>query len=184
MSVIKKRKFENSHKSYLWLLTPGSVLFYQTAEQFNQLNEEKTNLLQRVAVYLHNYSVTHSSRYVSETSPRDSIKSELVYAESVTSHRSNVSRMSELSSRSSVKEKRIEAAKANLALRLAEEEQRRAIEGELRLHDIEKKQGELAREQKLKEEDLERSRRLEVLKQETDRKLAGVRQQAALMTLN
>ena len=166
------RKFEDSHNSYLWLLTPGSVLFYQTAEQFNQLNEEKTNLLQRVAVYLHNYSVTHSSRYVSETSPRDSIKSERVYAERVTSHRSNVSRMSELSSRSSVKEKRFEAAKANLALRLAEEEQRRAIEGELRLHDIEKKQGELAREQKLKEDELERSRRLEVLKQETDRKLA------------
>ena len=138
--------------------------------------------MQRVAVYLHNYSVTHSSRYVSETSTRDSIKSERIYAESVTSHRSNVSRMSELSSRSSVKEKRIEAAKANLALRLAEEEQRRAIEGELRLHDIEKNQGELTREQKLKEE-LKRSSRLEVLKQDTDRKLAGVRQQAALMTL-
>ena len=50
---------------------------------------------------------------------------------------------------------------------------RRVIKGELRLHDIEKKQGELARGQKSKEEELERSRRLELLKQETDKKLAA-----------
>jgi hypothetical protein len=70
-----------------------------------------------------------------------------------------------------------------LALRLAEEEQRRVIEGELRLQEIEKKQRELARQQKFEEEQLERSRRLESLKQETDRKLAEVRQKAVLTTL-
>ncbi len=91
--------------------------------------------------------------------------------------------MSELSSRSSVKEKRIQAAKANLALRLAEQEQRRVMEGELRLHEIEKKQRELARQQKLEEEELERCRRLEALKLETDRKLAEARQQAGLTSL-
>jgi hypothetical protein len=56
------------------------------------------------------------------------------------------------------------------------------IEEELRLHEIEKKQRELAR-QKFEEEQSERSRRLESLKQEIDRKLAEVRQKAVLTTL-
>ena len=177
------RKFEDSHNSYMSLLNPDGEEFYHAVEHFNKLYEERTTLLQRITVYLQNYSVTHSNRYSSEMSPKNSVRSERVYAESVASHRSSVSRTSDFSSRSSVKEKRIQAAKANLALRLAEQEQRRVIEGELRLHEIEKKQRELAREQKFKEEELERSRRLEALKQDTDRKLAGVRQQAALTTL-
>ena len=112
--------------------------------------------MQCVAVYLHNYLVSHSNRYVSETGPRNFVKSERVYAESVTLRRSSVERTSHLSSRSSVKEKRIQAAKANLTLRLAEEEQCRVIEGELRL-DTEKKQRyrketeRLDREQKLED---------------------------------
>ena len=150
------RKFEESHNSYMSLLNSDSVAFYEAVEQFN--------LLYEVTVYLHNYEVTRSNRYVSETSPRGSVKREHVYAESVASHRSSVSRVSELSSRSSVKEKRIEAAKANLALRLAEQEQRRVMEGELRLHEIERKQRELARRQKLEVEELEQCRRLEALK--------------------
>ena len=105
------------------------------------------------------------------------------YAESVTSHRSNVSRESNVSSRSSVQEKRAQAAKAKLALQLAEEERRRMIEGELKLLEIEKKQRELERQQKLEKEELHRLRKIETLKQETDRNLAEVRQQAALMDL-
>ena len=41
----------------------------------------------------------------------------------------------------------MQTAKANLAFRLSEQEQRQVIEGELRLHEIEKKQRELTREQ-------------------------------------
>ena len=175
------QKFEDSHNSYMSLLNPDSAAFRQAVEQFNQLHDEKSTLSQRVIVYLHNYSV--SNRYISEMSSKDHVESEHAYAQSLTSHRSSVSRTSQLSSRSSAKEKRIQAAKANLALRLAEQEQRHVIEGELRLHEIEKKQRELAREQKFEEEELERSRRLETLKQETDRKLAGVRERAALTTL-
>ena len=58
------------------------------------------------------------------------------------------------------------------------------IERELRLHEVEKKQRELVREQKsVEEEKRERSIRLETLQQETDQKLARVRQKAALTTL-
>ena len=128
------------------LLNPNSAALRQAVEQFNQLHDEKSTLSHCVIVYLHNYSV--SNRYVSETSPRNHVKSEHAYAESVTSYRSSVSRTSQLCSRSLVKEKRIQAAKANLALRLVEQEQRHVIEGELRIHEIEKKQRKLAREQK------------------------------------
>ena len=61
------------------------------------------------------------------------------YAESAASHTSNRSRTSRTSSRSSVQEKRANAAKVKLALQLAEEERRRTIEGGPRLLTIEKK---------------------------------------------
>ena len=66
-----------------------------------------------------------------------------------------------------------------MALRLAEGEQNRVLEGEFRLQDIERKQRELETQQKLEEEELKRTRQIETLKQETDRELAEARQQAA-----
>jgi hypothetical protein len=65
--------------------------------------------------------------------------------------------------------KRVQAAKAKLALRLAEDERNRVVEGEFRIQDIERKQRELETQQKLEEEELKRTRRMETLKQETDR---------------
>ncbi|CAB3998013.1 Hypothetical predicted protein [Paramuricea clavata] len=63
------------------------------------------------------------------------------------------------------KKKRVQAAKAKLALRLAEVERHRVLEGEFRVQDIERKQRELETQQKLEEEELERTRRIETLKQ-------------------
>jgi hypothetical protein len=67
------RKFEDSHMSYISLLTPGSAAFNQAVEQFSQLSEEKITLLQRVTVYLHSYTVTHSN-HVPEASTRNSVE--------------------------------------------------------------------------------------------------------------
>jgi hypothetical protein len=80
------RKFEDSHMGYISLLTPGSMAFNQVVEQFSQLSEEKITLLQRVTVYLHSYTVTHSN-HVLKASTRNSVDKELGYVESVTSHR-------------------------------------------------------------------------------------------------
>ena len=77
------------------------------------------------------------------------IQKEHAYAESVTSNRSSISKAPSQSSRSSAQEKRVQAAKAKLALRLAEDEQNRVLEGEFRLQDIERKQRELETQQKL-----------------------------------
>ncbi|XP_028413873.1 uncharacterized protein LOC114536722 [Dendronephthya gigantea] len=170
-------KFEDSHNYYMSLLPPDSTAFYEAVEQFNLLLEEKAVLLQRVTLYLHDSAITLSGSYERPSSLLRFVKGEHAYAESITSRRSS------LVSRSSTQVKRVEAAKANLALQLAEQERRRTIEGQLRLHEIEKKQRKLARQQKLEEEELESARKLEALKQEADRKLAEVRQQAAFMNL-
>ena len=61
------------------------------------------------------------------------------YAESVASSRSDNARGSEYSSSVPVLEKRAQAVKANAALRLAEQEHWRKLEGEIKLLEIEKK---------------------------------------------
>ena len=175
-------KFEEAHNQFISLVSPHSSVFYQAVEQYNKLHVEKAAFSQRLSVYLQDY-IEGPSHYQPQIMTTSATNVDHTYAESVTSHRSNVSRESNVSSRSSVQEKRAQAAKAKLALQLAEEERRRMIEGELKLLEIEKKQRELERQQKLEEEELHRLRKIETLKQETDRNLAEVRQQAALMDL-
>ena len=101
----------------------------------------------------------------------------------MTSYKSNISRGSQHSSSSVVLEKRAQAVKANVALRLAEQEQWRKLEGEIKLLEIEKKHKELLRQQRMEKEEIERIQRLETLRQQSERELAEARQRAALMDL-
>jgi hypothetical protein len=146
------------------------------------LYTEKAIFSNRVSKYLQT-CVENPINYVSPNETISTIQKEHAYGESVTLNRSSISKASSQSSRSSAQEKRVQAAKAKLALRLAEDERNRVLEGEFRLQDIERKQRELETQQKLEEEELKRTRRMETLKQETDRELAEARQQAALENL-
>ncbi|CAB3987693.1 ---NA--- [Paramuricea clavata] len=101
----------------------------------------------------------------------------------IRSYRSNRSRVPKHSSSSVVLEKRVQAVKANVALRLAEQEQWRRFEGEIKLLEIEKKHRELLRQQKMEKENIERTQRLETLRQQSERELAEARQRVALMDL-
>lgn len=176
------RKFEDAHNGYLSLISPHSLVFSDAVQQYNQLYTEKAIFSNRVSKYLQT-CVENPIKDVSQNETLSTIQKEHEYAESVTSNRSSISKASSQSSRSSAQEKRVQAAKAKLALRLAEDERNRVLEGEFRLQDIERKQRELETQQKLEEEELKRTKLMETLKQETDRELAQARQQAALANL-
>ena len=176
------RKFEDAHNGYLSLISPHRLMFSDAVQQYNQLYTEKAIFSNRVSKYLQTCE-ENPINYVSPNVTLSTIQKEHAYAESVTSNRSSISMASSQSSRSSAQEKRVQAAKAKLTLRLAEDERNRVLEGEFRLQDIERKQRELETQQKLEEEELKRTKRIETLKQETDRELAEARQQAALANL-
>jgi hypothetical protein len=177
------RKFEDAHNGYLSLISPHSLVFSDAVQQYNQLYIFYMAIFSnRVSKYLQT-CVENPINYVSPNETLSTIQKEHAYAESVTSNRSSISQASSQSSRSSAQEKRVQAAKAKLALRLAENERNRVLEGEFRLQDIERKQSELETQQKLEDEELKRTKRMETLKQETDRELAEARQQAALASM-
>ncbi|CAB4029846.1 Hypothetical predicted protein [Paramuricea clavata] len=131
------RKFEDAHNGYLSLISPHSLVFSDAVQQYNQLYTEKAIFSNRVSKYLQNCE-ENPINHVSPNVTLSTIQKEHVYAESVTSDRSSVSKASSQSSRSSTQEKRVQAAKAKLALRLAEAERHRVLEGEFRLEDIER----------------------------------------------
>ena len=128
--------FEQPHIDYLSLVDSANLAFHEAVEQLNQKYEANNEFLKRVSEYLrgHEANLSESSANVF----KDKVYG-YKYAESAASHKSNRSRTSRTSSRSSVQEKRTNAAKVKLALQLAEEERRRTIEGEPRLLTIEKK---------------------------------------------
>ena len=101
----------------------------------------------------------------------------------IAASKSDISRASRYSSSSVVLEKTAQAVKANAALHLAEQEQMRKLEGEIKLLEIEKKHKELLRQQRIEMEEIERAKRLEMLRQQSERELAEARQRATMMDL-
>ena len=128
--------FEQPHVDYLSLVDSASLSFHEAVEQLNKKYEASNEFLKRVSEYLRGYEANLSEKFANVF--KDKVYG-CKYAESAASHTSNRSRTSGTSSRSSVQEKRTNAAKVKLALQLAVEERRRTIEGEPRLLTIEKK---------------------------------------------
>ena len=173
-------RFVESHNYYMSIVSSGSQEFYRTLEQFDQLHLEKIAFAREISEYLVD-AATYFNEIVMESSY--SQREHVPYAESAISYRSNISRGSQHSSSPTVLEKRAQAVKANIALRLAEQEQWRKLEGEIKLLEIEKKHKELLRQQRMEKEEIERIQRLETLRQQSERELAEARQRAALMDL-
>ena len=173
-------KFEDSHNHYMSMVSSDSQEFYQMLKQFDQLHLEKTAFEQEISRYLLNSAVQFD-----EVNTRSHLLTENVsaYPESVAACGSDISRTSRYSSSSAVLEKRAQAVKANVALRWAEQEQWRKLEGEIKLLEIEKKHKELLRQQRMEMEEIERAKRLETLRQQSERELAEARQRAAMMDL-
>ena len=140
----------------------------------------KTAFAQEISRYLLNAAI-----HFDEVNARSHLQTEHVsaYAESIAASKSDISRASRYSSSSVVLEKRVQAVKANAALRLAEQEQLRKLEGEIKLLEIEKKHKELLRQQRIEMKEIERAKRLEMLRQQSERELAEARQRAAMMDL-
>ena len=177
------RKFEETHNGYIALINPNCSEFDETVQQFSKLLEENIQFSDCVTQYLQTCVPTGISLHdLSTAVGENTVKAEQRYAESVVSHKSTISRASSHSSRSSTR-KRAQAVKANLTLTFAEKERQRLIEGEIRLQELDRKQKELEIQQSLQEQELDRAKRLETLRQETDRKLAEAHQQAALLQL-
>ena len=174
------KRFEESHNYYMSVASSGSQEFYQMLQQFDQLHLEKTAFAQEISRYLLNAAI-----HFDEVNARSHLQTERVsaYAESIAASKSDISRASRYSSSSVVLEKRAQAVKANAALRLAEQEQLRKLEGEIKLLEIEKKHKELLKQQRMEMEEIERAKRLEVLRQQSERELAEARQRAAMMDL-
>lgn len=174
-------KFVESHKYYMSMMDSNSQEFYYTLQQFDHLHVDKVAFVQKISGYLLDAAAYFNEIIMDNLHlKREHVSS---YAESVDSYKSSIPRGSKYSSSSVVLEKRAQAVKANIALRLAEQEQCRRLEGERKLLEIEKKHREILRQQRLENEELEMSKRWETLKQQTDRELAEVRQKAALMEL-
>jgi hypothetical protein len=173
-------RFVESHNYYMSIVSSGSQEFYRTLEQFDQLHLEKIAFAREISEYLVD-AATYFNEIVMESSY--SQREHVPYAESAISYRSNISRGSQHSSSPTVLEKRAQAVKANIALRLAEQEQWRKLKGEIKLLEIEKKHKELLRQQRMEKEEIERIQRLETLRQQSERELAEARQRAALMDL-
>ena len=66
---------------------------------------------------------------------------------------------------------------------MAEQEQLRKLEGEIKLVEIEKKHKELLRQQRMEMEESKLAKRLEMLRPQSERKLAEARQRAAIMDM-
>ena len=127
---------------------------YHTLPQFDQLHLEKIVFVPKISGYLLDVAT-----YSNETSLENShLQREHAspYAESVDSYRSNVFRGTKCSSSSAVLEKRVQAVKTNVTLRLAEQEQRRKLEREIKLLEIEWKHRELLRQQNRKRKRLKK----------------------------
>lgn len=175
------KTFVESHNYYMSIIGSDSQEFYHTLQQFDQLHLEKIAFVQKISGYLLDAATYFNEIIMDNSHLRREHTSP--YAESVESYRSNSSRGSKHSSSSVVLEKRAQAVRANVALRLAEQEQWRRLEGEIKLLEIEKKHRELLRQQKMEKEEIERTQRLETLRQQSERELAEARQKAALMDL-
>ena len=169
------RNFEEAHNQYLSSLNPMDSMFDEVVEQFSKFNKEKVGVSQRIAAYVQEnlrLNPEALSLYAgsSSTIMEDNIKhGSSMYAESVASCPSRTSRVLTASSRLS-QQKRAEAARANLTLRLAEDERRRIIDSEQTILETDKKQKELEREYALDVAELECAKRMEILKHKTDKK--------------
>ena len=111
-------RFVESHNYYISIIGSDSLEFYRTLEQFDQLHLEKIAFAREISGYLVDVT-TYFNEIIMENSH---LQKEHIspYAESVTSYKSNISRGSQHSSSSVVLEKRAQAVKANVALRLAQ----------------------------------------------------------------
>ena len=174
------KRFEESHNYYMSMASSGSQEFYEMLQQFDQLHLEKTAFAQEISRSLLNAAI-----HFDEINARSHLQTERVsaYAESIAASKSDISRASRYSSSSVVLEKRAQAVKANAALRLAEQEQLRKLEGKIKLLEIEKKHKELLRQQRMEMEEIETAKRLEMLRQQSERELTEARQRAAMMDL-
>ena len=163
--------------SHFRLLPPPPL---QTPATQAKLHLEKTAFAQEISRYLLNAAI-----HFDEVNARSHLQTEHVsaYAKSIAASKSDISRASRYSSSSVVLEKRAQAVKANAALRLAEQEQLRKLEGEIKLVEIEKKHKELLRQQRMEMEESKLAKQLEMLRQQSERKLAEARQRAAIMDM-
>ena len=149
----------------------------QASEQYNDLLQQRIRLSATVEEFICKAAAELNDRVMQDL---QKISPEIHNSKGPHSRSSS---RSKTSSGSQTQAWRVEAVKARLALEFAKREKQRKIEVEMKMLELERKQGETARIRAIEEEELKSAIRLEAPKAEEESKLAEARKSDALMDL-